>query len=71
MKVSLKGLLSGARSACKKGDKQYGALHAYCLEELEKHIQDLVDGKNTIDDFAEFYCVKRSPEAQQKEVESQ
>jgi hypothetical protein len=66
MKVSLKGLLSNARASCKSGDKQYGSMHAYCLEELERHIQELVDGKHTIEEFAEFYCVERSLKVEQK-----
>ena len=62
MKVSLSGLLSHAKSACKKADKTYGGMHAYCLEELEDHIKGLVAGKHTLAEFAEFYCVKVEPE---------
>ena len=62
MKVSLAGLISNAGSAAKKGDKTYGAITAYALEELQEHIEGVVNGRYTLEEFAEHYCIKRLPQ---------
>ena len=59
MKVNLSGLIRNAKSACEKGDKTYGAMTAYALEELQEHIEGVVSGKYTIEEFAEHYCITR------------
>lgn len=53
--VSLKGLLRNAGSAAERGDKTFGAMHAYCLMELGDHIRGLLRGDHTASEFAEFY----------------
>jgi hypothetical protein len=59
MKVNLKGLIENAGSAAKRGDKMYGGVHAYALKELHDHIVGLVNGKHTIEEFADHYCIER------------
>lgn len=62
MKVSLDGLISNAGSCLKCSRDSYGPMYAYVLEELRQHIVDLVNGKHSLDEFAEFYCIKREPQ---------
>lgn len=59
MKVNLDGLVSNAGDALKCSRDSYGNMYAFCLEELRDHIVGLVNGKHTIDEFAEHYCIKR------------
>jgi len=61
MKVSLEGLVYQAGNAAKRGDKQMGAYYQFALKELEQHIKDVVAGKHTIEEFADFYCIKDAP----------
>jgi hypothetical protein len=62
MKVNLNGLIANAASAARNGDKTYGGMYAFSLEELKGHIIDVVNGKHTIEEFADFYCIERKPE---------
>jgi hypothetical protein len=57
MKVNLKGLLSSAGRAAERGDKTYGAMHAYVLMELGDHIRGLLRGEHTAQEFADFYTI--------------
>lgn len=34
------------------------------LQELRDHIKGLVSGKHTLEQFAEFYCIKIEPAAE-------
>lgn len=56
MKVSLKGLFHNAVAA----SPQQRAYYRDSLSEVYKHLQDVVDGKHTIEEFAECYCIKRN-----------
>lgn len=56
-RVNMKGLLSRAGSAAERGDKTYGAMHAYALMELGDHVRGLLRGEHTATEFAEFYCI--------------
>ena len=64
MKVNLHGMLSRARAACIKSNETFGAMNAYALEELEEHIVGVVNGKYTIEEFAEHYCIERKPKTE-------
>lgn len=57
MKVNLKGLLERAGSAAERGDRTFGAMHAYALMELGDHVRGLLRGEHTAAEFAEFYCI--------------
>jgi|JI10StandDraft_1071094.scaffolds.fasta_scaffold1296762_2 hypothetical protein len=57
MKTNLRGLLSSAGRAAERGDKTFGAMHAYVLMELGDHIRGLLRGEHTIEEFASFYCI--------------
>lgn len=59
MKVNLSGLMRNCRDALRRSRDRNGAMHAYCLEELQEHIEGLVAGKYTLDEFADHYCIKR------------
>ena len=63
MKVSLDGLISNAGSCLKCSRDSYGPMYAFVLEELRDHIKGLVNGKHTIEQFADFYCIKRDAAA--------
>jgi len=57
MQVNLKGMLQNAGAACERGDKTFGAMHAYVLMELGDHIRGLLRGEHTAEEFATFYCI--------------
>jgi hypothetical protein len=63
MKVNLDGLISNAGATLRCSRDAYGGMYAYCLEELRNHIKDVVNGRHTIEEFAEFYCIKRDDAA--------
>jgi hypothetical protein len=63
MKVNLDGLIANAGAALRCSRDSFGGMYAYSLEELRNHIKDVVNGKHTIEEFAEFYCIKRDTEA--------
>lgn len=61
MKISLKGLIESAADALEAKKKDPNArMYAFCLKELLGHIQATVDGKHTLEEFADFYCVKKA-----------
>ncbi len=57
MKVNLKGLFANVLSEIPSRRREY---HQFCLDEVLEHIQGVVDGKYTVDEFAEHYCIDRS-----------
>lgn len=58
MRVSLDGFVSSACSALKCSRDSHGASFAYILEGLRDDISAVVRGEKTIEQFAEFWCVK-------------
>ena len=60
MKVNLDGLIKNSQKCLQSSRDGAGPMFAYCLGELRGHIQDVVDGKATFDEFADFYCLKES-----------
>lgn len=57
MKVNLKGLFANIIADVPGRRREY---HRFCLDEVFGHIQDVVNGKHTIEEFAEHYCIGRS-----------
>ncbi|MFA5952278.1 MAG: hypothetical protein WC807_18575 [Hyphomicrobium sp.] len=57
MKVSLDGLIENAGSCLKCSRDSYGPMYAYVLEELRDHINGVVRGEITLQEFAEHYCI--------------
>jgi hypothetical protein len=57
MKVSLKGLFNNVVSAMPKSQRDY---YQFCLEEVYGHLEDVLNGKHTIEEFAEHYCIKKT-----------
>ena len=57
MKVNLKGLFANVVADCSKSRRKY---NEFCLGEVYGHIQDVIDGKHTIEEFADHYCIARS-----------
>lgn len=58
MKVNLQGLFANIVSDTPARRKAY---NAGCLEEVYNHIRDVLDGKHTIEEFAEHYCIEKRP----------
>ena len=51
--------LRDARPRDKEGiDSIQAESYAFQLRELVKHVKELREGKHTLDEFAEFYCLK-------------
>lgn len=57
MKVNLKGLFANVVSDCSARRRSY---NQFCLDEVYGHLQDVLDGKHTIEEFADHYCMTRS-----------
>ena len=59
MKENLDGLLRNAGDAAKRGDKMYGGMYAFSLEELAKNLRELRDRTRAGDMAAldEFFSI--------------
>ena len=60
MKVNLKGLFANVVADCPMRRRVY---NQHCLDEVYAHIQDVIDGKHTIEEFADHYCMTRRASA--------
>lgn len=58
MKVNLKGLFANVASDARASRREY---NQFCLDEVYGHIQDVLDGRHTIEEFADHYCMTRTP----------
>lgn len=56
MKVNITGLLRSCQALI-HSDEDRGA-YAYMLGELINHIEDVRNGKHTLEELADFYCMK-------------
>lgn len=54
MKTDLEGLFANIAAQLRGDQRDY---YKFCLEEVLGHIKDVVDGKHTIQEFAEHYCL--------------
>jgi hypothetical protein len=68
MRVSLEGLIANAGGALRCSRDNGGRMYAYCLEELHKHIKGVVNGEHSLEEFAEFYCIKKDAPAPEPET---
>ena len=57
MRVNLKGLFANVVADSAPRRRAY---NQHCLDEVYGHIQNVIDGKHTIDEFAEHYCITKS-----------
>lgn len=57
MRCNLANLLRQA--AAKIDPKRDTMAYAYMLREVADHITDVREGRHTLDEFAEAYCMKR------------
>lgn len=60
MKASLAGLIANACSELRASRSRWGDSHAFGLEELQQHIEATVRGEHTLDEFAEYYSLKKA-----------
>lgn len=58
MKVDLAGLFTNVARELPARKRDY---YEFCLQEVLGHIQDVVNGKHTIEEFAEHYCLEKQP----------
>lgn len=58
MKVSLSGMFGGIKADLRG---KYADMYRFTLDELEQHLRELVAGKHTVADFAEYYCLNEAP----------
>ena len=60
MRTDLEGLFANISRCLKNGDASYGDYYAGCLDELLEHVKQTVAGEHTLEEFAEFYCLKEA-----------
>lgn len=68
MKCNLAGLLTQA-AACIDPEKDVGA-YAFALGEVAEHARGVRSGEHTLDEFADFYCLRPDKPAPIPEIKS-
>lgn len=66
MKVNMKGLFANVVADCTPSRRSY---NQFCLDEVYGHIVDVIEGRHTIDEFAEHYCIQRTKKAHPETVQ--
>lgn len=64
MRVSAIGLLTNARNALPKRatTENQADMHRYMIDEMISHIKMVREGILSLEDFADFYCIKPKDE---------
>lgn len=58
MKVNLAGLLRNVASSIPRAEREHAD---FCLQEVYGHINDVIQGRHTLAEFAEHYCLPPPP----------
>lgn len=59
MRVSLSGLLANAVRAIRDGEKRDAEMYEAAFDQLKVHLTETIEGKHTLQEFAEFYCLTK------------
>lgn len=59
MRVSLPGLFANVVSDVRRKDQRN--YYQFALSEVLRHLRETIAGEHTLEEFAEFYCLKKAP----------